>query len=70
MDRLFAHCMIRRFEEHRTKKKGARFFHTSKAQTVVYTENYPNRSLASQREHQIKKMSRSEKLDLIKNRSF
>ncbi len=61
--------LTRRFQEHQTKKKGARFFHTSKPQTVVYAENYPNRSLASQREHQIKKMSHLEKQDLIRNRT-
>ena len=57
--------LTRRFQEHQSQKKGARFFHTSKPQAIVYTENHPNRSIASQREHQIKKMSRSEKLELI-----
>ena len=33
---------------------------------VVYTEDHPNRSLATQREIHLKKYSRQEKLNLIK----
>ncbi len=55
----------RRFGEHKTKRKGARFFNFSEAETVVYRERHPDRSTASQRESQIKKMSRQEKLSLI-----
>lgn len=55
----------RRFSEHQTGNKGARFFHLSEPERVRYKEFYPNRSEASKRESAIKKMSRQEKLDLI-----
>ncbi|HSX10270.1 MAG TPA: GIY-YIG nuclease family protein [Chlamydiales bacterium] len=54
----------RRFNEHRTKS-GAQFFNTSAPDYVVYTESYPNRSEATKREIEIKKMSRSQKITLI-----
>lgn len=56
----------RRFEDHKTKKGGAKFFRISPAQTIVYSESYPNRSAASKRESQIKKLSLNQKLELIK----
>lgn len=55
----------RRFEEHRTRKKGARFFHFSHPEKIVFRESQPDRSHASKREVAIKKMSRKEKLALI-----
>jgi putative endonuclease len=55
----------RRFKEHQSKKKGARFFHTSDAKTVVYQESHPDRSSASKREAAIKKLSKQAKLALI-----
>lgn len=57
----------RRFKEHKERKKGARFFHFSDAARVVFRESHPNRSSASQREALIKKMSRKEKVALIKS---
>jgi putative endonuclease len=55
----------RRFEEHQKRRKGARFFHTSSAERVVFRESHPNRSQASKRESNIKKLMREEKLLLI-----
>jgi len=55
----------RRFEEHQKKQKGARFFHLSAPEKVVYSEQHPNRSEASKRECAIKKMSRNEKQKLM-----
>ena len=55
----------RRFEEHSTGKKGARFFHFSEPGEIIFRESHPHRSSASQREAAIKKMSRKEKEDLI-----
>jgi putative endonuclease len=54
----------RRFNEHK-KKIGARFFHTSAPESIVYSESQPNRSKATKREIAIKKMTRSQKLALI-----
>ncbi len=57
--------LARRFHQHRHHQKGARFFHTSAAKRVVYQEGHPDRSSASKREAQIKKLSRKAKLTLI-----
>lgn len=57
----------RRLDEHKKKIKGARFFYFSNPDKVVFHESHPNRSHASKREILIKKMSRKEKLELIKS---
>lgn len=57
----------RRFREHQTKQKGARFFRFSSPESVVFREQHPNRSKATQRENKIKKMNRQQKLDLIQS---
>ena len=57
----------RRFSEHESGKKGARFFHISSLEAIVFREAHPSRSSASQRESQIKKMTKKQKEDLIKN---
>jgi len=55
----------RRFDEHCSPDKGARFFRGRKPLEVVYTEIHPDRSSALRRESEIKKLSRSEKIGLI-----
>lgn len=55
----------RRFDQHQSQRGGARFFHFSTPEKVVYREAHPNRSEASKRESAIKKLRREEKLDLI-----
>jgi putative endonuclease len=57
----------RRLKQHQSHRKGARFFHLSAVEKVVFRESQPNRSAASKREAQIKKMSREAKLKLIYN---
>lgn len=58
----------RRFDEHQKgQKKGARFFHFSKAKKIVFCERHPNRSEASKRESAIKKMNRTDKIYLIES---
>lgn len=54
----------RRLSQHK-QKTGARFFHISDPESVVYTETHPDRSAATKREIEIKKMSREEKMNLI-----
>jgi len=54
----------KRFKAHE-EKKGARFFRISEPLKVLYCEKHVNRSEASKREHQIKQLSRKEKLILI-----
>lgn len=59
----------RRLKQHQNHNGGARFFHTSEAEKVVYQEQHPDRSSASRREAAIKKLSRRHKLILIGNAS-
>jgi len=55
----------RRFNEHGSANKGARFFRGRKPVEVVYTESHPDRSSALRRESAIKKLKRDQKLELI-----
>jgi putative endonuclease len=55
----------RRFNEHCSTDKGARFFRGRKPIKVVYTENQPDRGSALRRESEIKKLKRVCKLELI-----
>ena len=57
----------RRFKEHCSSKKGAKFFRSNTPKQVVYRETFENRSLASKREWQIKQLTRSKKLELIQS---
>jgi len=56
----------RRFAEHQSGKAGAKYFRGRDALEMVYLEASTDRSSASKREAQIKKLSRVEKLVLIK----
>lgn len=56
----------RRIEEHNGSDKGAKYTRARRPVTLVYSEEYPDRSSASKREYEIKKkMSRVEKVNLI-----
>ena len=59
--------VIRRWREHTSGKKGAKFFRGRKPELLVYLEQAPNRSLAQQREYQIKQLSVREKYRLIES---
>ncbi len=56
----------RRFSQHQSGK-GAKFFRSTQAKEVVYIETGFNRSEASQREYQLKQLSKSEKEALAQN---
>ena len=56
----------RRFKEHKEKKCGAKFFHSDPPKKIVRVEEAPDRSVASKREAQIKKLTRAQKIELIK----
>lgn len=56
----------RRFADHQKGEKGARFFRFSSPKAIRFREKQPNRSKATKREIEIKKMSRKEKLRLIR----
>lgn len=55
----------RRILEHNTSNKGAKYTKARRPVKLIYFEVFENRSLASKREYEIKKMSRKEKLQLI-----
>ncbi|MBT6325870.1 MAG: GIY-YIG nuclease family protein [Bdellovibrionales bacterium] len=55
----------RRLEEHKSSTKGAKFFRSSPAKNILYTEECCSRSEASKREYKIKQLSRKEKMKLI-----
>jgi len=57
----------RRVKEHNESEKGAKYTKVRRPVHLVYSEKHPDRSTASKREYEIKKkMSREEKLKLIK----
>ena len=51
----------RRFNEHK-KTKGAKYFRLANPQKIVFIEECKNRSEATKKECEIKKLNRSEKL--------
>ena len=55
----------RRLDEHNNSDKGAKYTKIRRPVKLVYSEVQENRSSASKREYAIKKLTRSEKLDLI-----
>jgi putative endonuclease len=55
----------RRFTEHFSTAKGARFFRGRTPVKVVYTETHPDRGSAQSRESAIKRLNRDKKLELI-----
>ena len=56
----------RRFKEHNSGKGGA-YTRAKKVKRVLYTEKLKTRSLALKREIEIKRLSRDQKLNLIRN---
>ena len=55
----------KRFDNH-ISGKGAKYLRGRKPLEIVYTENFQNRSMATKREMEIKKLNRREKEALIK----
>lgn len=55
----------RRFEEHSSSPKGAKFFKTGAPVKIVFKKKFPDRSLATKFECQIKKLTRPQKMKLI-----
>jgi len=56
----------RRVEEHNSSDLGAKYTSARRPVKLAYVADFANRSLASKEEMRIKKMSRAEKLELIK----
>jgi putative endonuclease len=59
--------IARRISEHNglSKKAGSKYLRPRRPVSLVYSEECPNRSEASKREHSIKEYSHSEKTKLI-----
>lgn len=58
--------VLRRWKEH-SLNKGAKYFRGRKPEELLYVESSFSRSKASQREYQIKKLTKKNKLLLMKN---
>lgn len=56
----------RRFKEHASSQKGAKFFRVAKPVRILFSKQFPNRSEASRFECEVKKMRRSQKIALIR----
>jgi putative endonuclease len=57
----------RRIKEHNFSELGAKYTRARRPVKIVYSKKFRNRSSASKEENRIKKLSREEKLKLIKN---
>lgn len=58
----------RRFQEHRHGRRGARFFRFSAPRKLLWIERLGDRSSAARREIEIKKLTRLQKMELIRGR--
>lgn len=63
----YAKDTSQRIIEHNTSDKGAKYTRTRRPVKLVYKEEFSTLSEALVREHQIKKLSREQKIRLIKN---
>jgi len=55
----------KRLDEHNTSEKGAKYTKARRPVTLRYFEKSENRSSASKREYEIKKLPRTKKLQLV-----
>jgi putative endonuclease len=60
--------VARRFAQH-ANQQGAKYFRGRQPEQLLYVENKHNRNSASQRENKIKKLTRTEKWQLIKSQN-
>lgn len=60
----------RRFLEHLSGIGGAKFFRSDSPDKIVYLEECSDRSIASKREYEIKKLTRKQKEKLISDIVF
>lgn len=56
----------RRLDEHNNSEKGAKYTKVRRPVKLVYSESQEDRSSASKREYAIKKLTRTQKLKLLK----
>ena len=58
----------RRVGEHNSSKKGAKYTRARRPVKLVYSKKFKNRSLATKAEAKMKKLSRTQKLNLVKKK--
>ena len=58
--------LVRRLKEHNLSTLGAKYTRGRRPVKIVYSKKFRNRSIASKAEARIKKLSRAEKLKVIK----
>lgn len=56
----------RRIDEHNNSTKGAKYTRIRRPVKLIYSEIKEDKSSASKREYEIKKLSREQKLELVK----
>jgi putative endonuclease len=60
----------RRIAEHEGSKLGSKYTAARRPVKIIYSQKFKNRSSALKEEARIKKLKKSEKLELIKNKSL
>ncbi len=60
--------VAKRLDEHNNSDRGAKYTKARRPVRLLYKEPSDNRSSASKREYEIKKLSRAKKLQLIHNK--
>ena len=60
--------LVRRVKEHNSSALGAKYTRGRRPVKLVFSQKFRNRSAALREEARIKKLSRSEKLYLVKNK--
>jgi len=58
--------LSRRLEEHNSSEKGAKYTRGRRPVQAVYIKKFKNRSEASKQEAEIKKLTREQKIEMIK----
>jgi len=56
----------RRVAEHNSTKLGSKYTHSRRPVKIVFSKRFKTRAIASKEEARIKKLKRSQKLELIK----
>lgn len=59
----------KRFNSHKEGKSGAKFFRLDPPKRILWSEKHLNRSSATKRESELKKLTRVQKIDLIRKKA-
>jgi len=62
--------LARRVEEHNTSKLGAKYTKCRRPVELLFSKSFRTRSAATKEEARVKKLSREEKLEIIKSVTF